>query len=296
MSSFSSNVERGLGPNRNVVTSHDDVNTKNEDTLSSWWSNLLARLSSFKPRSVTEKNIVHAQFDTAESTPSSSVIDQSSHHKNKKKSQVHVMDNACSLHNDRCSNKSQNSPTSTSVCTYPNNILDNRHSNYKRNSDSEIERTRHYSQSNHSSLNVARLRSRSPALPFQRAKKKSAYCTNDFSDPEEEEVTIAQAEKMYARCTWRMYERIMSARSSGGLVCQLQSSNEHLTQKTSDFRCSPQTISIQNRTIKVSNMNGLQGPLIQDFSTHLSSPSVYDKTCLDRTDPHPIFFSFELDD
>lgn len=59
-----------------------------------------------------------------------------------------------------------------------------------------------------------RHRSRSPALPLTRPKSNLhlAYASNDILDPKEEELTIANAEIMYAKATWRMYERITNAR------------------------------------------------------------------------------------
>lgn len=64
-------------------------------------------------------------------------------------------------------------------------------------------------------VSLPRDRSRSPALPCTRPnKKQSIYASNDVLDPKDEEITIANAEIMYAKATWRMYERITNARKA----------------------------------------------------------------------------------
>jgi len=63
-------------------------------------------------------------------------------------------------------------------------------------------------------------RSRSPALPYVKMKRRCLLTSSTASDPELEEISIAHAEVMYTRATWRMYERITSSRTKATVVNQ----------------------------------------------------------------------------
>jgi len=59
----------------------------------------------------------------------------------------------------------------------------------------------------------SRHRSRSPTPPYVKTSHKPSF-TDRGNDTELEEVCIAQAEVMYTKATWRMYERITSFRTA----------------------------------------------------------------------------------
>jgi len=60
-------------------------------------------------------------------------------------------------------------------------------------------------------------RSQSPAVNM---KRKGLLTSNGVPDPELEEISIAHAEIVYSRATWRMYERITSSRTASAVAHQ----------------------------------------------------------------------------
>lgn len=66
----------------------------------------------------------------------------------------------------------------------------------------------------------SRHRSRSPALPCVKTNQNPSFATRGMNNPEVEEVCIAQAEVMYTKATWRMYERITSYRTATAITNQ----------------------------------------------------------------------------
>lgn len=61
-------------------------------------------------------------------------------------------------------------------------------------------------------------KSRSPARPYIQTKQECVFASDGINHPEPEEVSIAEAEFMYTKATWRMYERITSSRTAAAVA------------------------------------------------------------------------------
>ena len=153
-----------------------------------------------------------------------------------------------------------------------------------------------------------RYRSRSPALPCMPPKTKKHYghCDNIIYD-QDDEYSLAHAELMYSQATWRMYDRIMSARKKATASKLNQVGTPSTEQLNAHIiRRVPHPIQpYQNpRDNSHPDMHKIPGNVqtghghLHHQETQSTNNNEMDRSCCSDSNDHdhiPIFFSLEME-
>lgn len=179
-----------------------------------WWKNLLSRLSRSRnsPTEINEENSLNSDADTALSlTPPPLYFTNNDY--------VHAQTKSIRLGLEKCECYTQGASDwgdSSSHMHGANGPIqtENENSTLIRNSPS-------------------------PARPYVEAKQECIFVSDGISHPEPEVISIAEAEVMYTKATWRMYERITSSRTAAAITNEQFSIQNSLPPSDGDIAFPP---------------------------------------------------------